>query len=69
MSSGLKRPHPCRIRHRIETESKTEAEKEALARRLDRIRWLLTVDGSHLIDNGTPLNAMFDIIYRYLPYS
>ena len=40
----MKRSHPHRIRHRMEIECETEVE-EALARRL------LTLDGSHLIDN------------------
>ena len=44
----------------METECGTKAKKEALARRLDRIRQLLTLDGSYLIDNGTLLNALFD---------
>ena len=42
MASKTKRSHPNRSRRRIETECETEAEKEALARRLDRVRQLLT---------------------------
>ena len=64
MASKIKHSHPNRIRHRIETECETEAEKEALARRLDRVRQLLTPPGSRGIDNGTMLNAMFDIVER-----
>ena len=64
MASKTKRSRPNRIRHRIETECETEAEKEALARRLDRVRQLLTPPGSRGIDNGTMLNAMFDIVER-----
>ena len=52
MASKTKRSRPNRIRHRIETECETEAEKEALARRLDRVRQLLTPPGSRGIDNG-----------------
>ena len=64
MASSLKRPRPRRIRHRIETECETEAEKDALAGRLHRMRELLSSDGSGLIDNGSLLNAMFDIVER-----
>ena len=64
MASKTKRSRPNRIRHRIETECETEAEKESLARRLDRIRQLLTPPGSRGIDNGTMLNAMYDIMER-----
>ena len=63
MSSGLKHSYPRHIHHHIETECETEAEKKALARRLDRIRRLLTPDGSHLIDE-TLLNAVFNIVER-----
>ncbi len=64
MASSLKRTRPRRIRHRIETECETEAEKDALASRLDRMRELLSSHGSRLIDNGTLLNAMFNIVER-----
>ena len=64
MASKTKRSRPNRIRHRIETECKIEAEKEALAQRLDRVRQLLTPPGSRGIDNGTLLNGMFDIVER-----
>ena len=64
MASLTKRSRPHRIRHRIETECETEAEKEALGRRLDRVRQLMTPPGSRAIDNGTLLNAMFDIVER-----
>ena len=64
MATGQKRSRPARIRHRIETDCKTEAEKEALSRRLDSIRQLLTPEGSRSIDNSTLLNAMFDIVER-----
>jgi len=64
MASTLKRSRPHRIRHRIETECETEAEKEALAARLHRIRQLLTPPGRRPIDNGTLLNAMFDMVER-----
>lgn len=60
----MKRPRPRRIRHRIETECETEAEKEALSMRLQRMRELLSPDGSGLIDNGTLLHAMCDIVER-----
>ena len=62
MASKTKRSHPNRIRHRIETE--TKAEQEALARRLDRVRQLLILPGFRGINNGTVLNAMFDIVER-----
>ena len=65
MASLPKRSRPRRIRHRIETECETEAEKEALGRRLDRVRQLLS-PGTRVIDNGTLLNAMFDIVEREL---
>ena len=64
MASTQKRSRPLRIRHRIETECETEAEKEALTRRLQRVRELLSPDGSRLIDNGTLLNAAFGIVER-----
>ena len=64
MASKTKRSRPNRIRHRIETECESEAEKEALARRLDHVHQLLTPPGSRGIDNGTMLNAMFDIVER-----
>ena len=58
MTSLFKRSRPRRIRHRIETKCETESEKEALGRRLERVRQLLTPSGAHQIDNGTLLNAM-----------
>ena len=64
MASKIQRSRPNRIRHRIETECKIEAEKEALAQRLDRVHQLLTPPGSRGIDNGTLLNGMFDIVER-----
>ena len=70
MALTQKRSRPPHIRHRIETECETEVEKEALARRLQRMRELLSPDGSCLIDNGTLLNAMFNIVeweYTGLP--
>ena len=63
MTPTQKRSRPPRIRHRIETECETEAE-EALARRLQRMRELLSPDGSRLIDNGSLLNTMFNIVER-----
>ena len=42
----------------------TESEKEALGRRSDRVRQLLTPPGACMIDNGTLLNAMCDIAER-----
>ena len=42
----------------------TESEKEALGRRLDRVRQLLTPPGTRTIDNETLLNAMCDIAER-----
>ena len=64
MASLPKRSRPRRIRHRFETECETEAEKEALGRRLDLVRRLLTPPGAGTIDNGTLLNAMCDIVER-----
>ena len=64
MASKTKRSRLNCIRHRIETECKTEAEKGALARRLDRVHQLLTPPGSRGIDNGMLLNAIFDIVER-----
>ena len=43
MASKTKRSCPNHIRHWIETECETEAEKEALARRLDRVRQLMYI--------------------------
>jgi len=62
MASNTKRPRPRRIRHRIETDCETEAEKEALSIRLQRMRELLSTDGLRLMDNGTLLHAMFNIV-------
>ena len=62
MASLAKRSRPRRIRHRIETECETEAAKEALVHRLERIKQLLSPPGSRAIDNCTLLNAMFDIV-------
>ena len=56
--------HPRHIRHGIETECENEAEKEVLGRLLDCVRQLLIPSGTHTIDNGTLLNAMFDIVER-----
>ena len=64
MESSIKRPRPRHIRHRLETECATEAEKDALSMRLQRMRELLSPDGSHLVDNGTLLHAMMDIVKR-----
>ena len=64
MASKTKHSRPNCIRHWIEKECKTKAEKEALAQRLDRVRQLLTPPGSRGIDNGTLLNDMFDIVER-----
>ena len=64
MESSVKRTPPRRIRHRLETECETEAEKDAISMRLQRIRELLSPDASHPIDNCTLLHAMFDIVER-----
>ena len=64
MASLPKRSRPRRIRHRLETECETESEKEALGRRLDRVRQLLTPPGVRTIDNGALLNAMCDLVER-----
>ena len=64
MASLPKRSRPRRIRHGLETECETESEKEALGRRLDRVRQLLTPPGARTIDNGTLLNTMCDIVER-----
>ena len=64
MASNTKRPRPRHIRHQIETDCETEAEKEALSIRLQRMRELLSTDGSRLMDNGTLLHAIFDIVER-----
>ena len=66
MASNVKRTHPHHIRHRIETDCETEAEKEALARRLDRVRRLLTPPGRRLLDNEALLNSMFDVVERHV---
>lgn len=47
MASSVKRSRPHCIRYRIKAECETEAEKEALAGRLDHIRQLLTPHGMH----------------------
>jgi len=64
MVLNTKRLRPHRICHRIETDCETEAEKEALSIRLQQMRELLSTDGSRLMDNGTLLHAMFDIVKR-----
>lgn len=64
MASNQKPPRPRRIRHRIETECESEAEKDALAGRLQRVRELLSPGGSRHLDNASLLNAMFDIVER-----
>ena len=66
MASNVKRTRPHRIRHRIETDCETEAEKEALARRLDRVRRLLTPPGRRILDNEALLNSMFDVVERHV---
>ena len=66
MASSAKRTRPKRIRHRIETDCETEAEKEALAIRLDRVRRLLTPPGRRLLDNEALLNSMFDVVERHV---
>ena len=50
MASLPKRSCLRHIRHRLETECETESEKEALGRRLDRVRQLLTPPGACNID-------------------
>ena len=62
MAAPRKRSRPSRIRYRIETEFETEEEKEAFCRSFQRMRELLSPSGSVLVDNGTILNAMFDIV-------
>ena len=62
MAEPRKRSRPSRIRHRIETQCETEAKKEALSRRFQRMRELLTPGGAHFADNGVVLNTMFDIV-------
>ena len=64
LASNTRRSRPRRIRHRRETDCELEAEKEALSIRLQRMRELLSTDGSRLMDNGTLLHAMFDIVER-----
>ena len=64
MAEPRKRSRPSRICHRIETQCETEAEKEALSRRFQRMRELLTPGGARFADNGVVLNAMFDIVER-----
>ena len=63
MAEPRKRSRPSRIRHRIETQCETEAEKEALSRRFQKMRELLT-GGARFADNGVVLNTMFDIVER-----
>ena len=62
MAANAKRLAPQRIRHTIETE----AAKEALAQRLSLVSELLTPFGSHLVDQATMLNSMFDIVERVM---
>ena len=62
MAEPRKRSRPSRIRHRIEAQCETEAEKEALSRRFQRMRELLTPGGARFADNGVVLNTMFDIV-------
>ena len=59
-----KRSRPLRVRYRLEAECSTEAEKEALTRRILQVRQLLTPPGSCLMDNATLLNAMCDAVER-----
>ena len=65
MASDSKCLHPHRIRHCMRPSAR-QAEKEALAGRLDRVCRLLMPRGHRLIDNVTLLNTMFDIVERYL---
>ena len=55
-------PRSSRIRHRIESECETVAEKDALATSYQRVREQLSPHGSHVYDNSTLLHAMFDIV-------
>ena len=64
MAEPRKRLCPSRIRHQIKTQCETEAEKEALSRRFQRMCELLTPGGARFADNGVVLNAMFDIVER-----
>ena len=64
MAEPRKRLRPSRICHRIETQCETEAEKEALSRRFQRMHELLTPSGARFADNGILLNTMFDIVER-----
>ena len=66
MAEPRKRSGPSRIHHWIETQCETEAEKEALSRRFQRMRELLTPGGARFANNGVVLNAMFDIVEREL---
>ena len=62
MASQTKRSRPRRIRYRIEAECESEAGKDALGRRFERVRQLLNPGRSRVIDNETLLNTMFDVI-------
>ena len=56
--SQTKPSRPRHIRHRIETECENKAEKDVSLFVRD------SSSGAHTIDNGTLLNAMFDIVER-----
>ena len=66
MVLSAKRTRPWHIHHRLLTECETEAEKDAISMRLQRMRELLSPDGSSSINNDTLLHAMFDIVERGL---
>ena len=64
MAEPRKHLRPSHIRHQIQIQCETEAEKEALSRRFQRMRELLTPDGARFADNGVLLNAIFNIVER-----
>ena len=51
----LEQLQPSNIHHHVVNKSMTEAEKEALWTKVNRMRELLSPEGLKLIDNGTLL--------------
>ena len=49
------RPQPGHTHHCVATNSLTEADKEALAWKVDRMSVLMSPEGSKLTDKRTPL--------------
>lgn len=64
MASGWKRSFPNRIHYHLETDCEKEAEKTALARRIDHVHQLLFPPGGCLFNNGALLNTMCGIVEK-----